>query len=200
MARQGRPRNFVEDEVLDAAMHVFWQCGYEASTMARLRAATGLSSASLYGAFGSKEGLFERTVQHYVAGPGQVSELVTDSLADPVQALSLMLHATIDMQSDPSHPGGCLIALSATVGSSGSDDIAARNIVADRRAQDRAAIEDCLRRALDAGQIDAELDPAVAAVLVHSFVLGISTQLLDGVPAASLHSSAELLLGGLRRS
>ena len=38
----------------------------------------------------------------------------------------------------------------------------------------------------------------MAAVAVHSFVLGVSTQLLDGVPPAALHSAAELLPRGFR--
>ena len=199
MAQQGRPRTFVEHEVLDAAMQVFWRHGYEASSISQLRAATGLSSASLYGAFGSKEGLFERAIGHYIAGPGRVSELVGDLTLDPLEALDQMLHGTIEMQSDPAHPGGCLVALSATVGAGGDDDVAARRIVAARRTQDRAGIEACIRRGVDVDTIRGGLDPAAAAILVHSFVLGVSTQLLDGIPPAALHTAADLVLGGLRR-
>lgn len=199
MAQQGRPRTFVEHEVLDAAMQVFWRHGYEASSIARLRAATGLSSASLYGAFGSKEGLFERAIAHYIAGPGRVSELVGDLTLDPLDALGQTIHGTIEMQSDPAHPGGCLVTLSATVGAGDDDDVAARSVVAARRAEDRAGIEACIRRGVDAGAIPADRDPAVSAILVHSFVLGISTELLDGVPPAALHAAADRLLNDLRR-
>ncbi len=199
MAQQGRPRTFNEHDVLDAAMQVFWQHGYEASSIAQLRAATGLSSASLYGAFGSKEGIFERAIQHYIAGPGQVSERVGDLTLDPLNALDQMLHGTITMQSDPAHPGGCLVALSASIGAGEKDSIAARNVVAARRTKDRAGIEACIRRGIDAGEISSGLDPATSAILVHSFVLGVSTQLLDGVPAAALHAAADLLLNALHR-
>ncbi|NYF14872.1 TetR/AcrR family transcriptional repressor for divergent bdcA [Pseudoclavibacter sp. JAI123] len=197
MAQQGRPRTFVEHEVLDAAMQVFWRHGYEASTVSQLREATGLSSASLYGAFGSKEGLFERAVERYIAGPGSVSEIVGDLTLNPLVALGQMLHGTIEMQSDSAHPGGCLVALSATVGAAGDDDAAARRVVSTRRAQDRAGIEACIRRGLNSGDLRADLDPAVSATLMHSFVLGISTQLLDGVPPTTLHAAVEALLEGL---
>ena len=193
----GRPRAFVEHEVLDAAMHVFWRHGYEASSIAELRGATGLSAASLYGAFGSKEGLFERAIEHYIAGPGRVSELLGDLTLDPLDALGQMLHGTIAMQSDPAHPGGCLVALSATVGAGGDDDVAARRVVAARRAEDRSGIEACIRRGVDTGAVRVDLDPAISAIMVHSFVLGVSTQLLDGVPPAALHAAADLLLTGL---
>lgn len=199
MAQQGRPRTFEENDVLDAAMQVFWRHGYEASSIAQLRAATGLSSASLYGAFGSKEGIFERAIEHYIAGPGQVSGRVGDLTLDPLNALDQMVHGTITMQSDPAHPGGCLVALSASIGASGDDSIAARNVVAARRTKDRAGIEACIRRGIDAGEFRSDLDPATSAILVHSFVLGVSTQLLDGVPPAALHAAADLLLNGLHR-
>ena len=198
MAQQGRPRTFVEEEVLDAAMQVFWRHGYEASSIAQLRAATGLSSASLYGAFGSKEGLFERAIEHYITGPGRVSELVNDLMLGPLEALGQMMHGTIQMQADPAHPVGCLVTLSATVGASGDGDAAARRVVAARRAEDRAGIQRCIRRGADADALRADLDPAAATMLVHSFVLGVSTQLLDGVPPAALHAAADLLLTGLR--
>ncbi|MBB5640524.1 TetR/AcrR family transcriptional regulator [Cryobacterium roopkundense] len=195
----GRPRAFVEHEVLDVAMQVFWRHGYEASSIAELRAATGLSAASLYGAFGSKEGLFQRAIEHYIAGPGRVSELVGDLTLDPLDALGQMLHGTITMQSDPAHPGGCLVAVSATVGAGGDDDVAARRVVAERRAEDRSGIEACIRRGVDTGANRADLDPAISAVMVHSFVLGVSTQLIDGVPPAALHAAADLLLNGFHR-
>jgi TetR/AcrR family transcriptional repressor for divergent bdcA len=200
MAQQGRPRTFVEYDVLDRAMQVFWRHGYEASSISRLRAATGLSAASLYGAFGSKEGLFERAIEHYIAGPGRVSELVGDLTLDPPEALGKMLHGTIEMQSNPAHPGGCLVALSATVGAGGDDDVAARGVVAARRAADRAGLEACIRRGVDTGSLRADLDPAVLAVLVHSFVVGVSTQLVDGVPPAALHNAADLLVDDLRHA
>lgn len=200
MAQQGRPRTFVEHDVLDAAMQVFWRHGYEASSIAQLRSATGLSSASLYGAFGSKEGLFERAIAHYIAGPGRVSEFVSDLTLSPLDALNRTVHGTIDMQSDPAHPAGCLVALSATLGASGDDDVAARAVVAARRAKDRAGIETCIRRGVDTGAVRADVDPATTAILVHSFVLGVSTQLLDGIPPGTLHAAADVLLEGLRTS
>ena len=46
-------------------MLAFWQHGYEGTSMADLVAATGLASARLYAAFGSKEDLFREAVARY---------------------------------------------------------------------------------------------------------------------------------------
>jgi AcrR family transcriptional regulator len=60
-----RPRKFDEAAVVGAARLQFWQHGYEGTSMADLCAATGVASQSLYGAFGSKHGLFIRTLEDY---------------------------------------------------------------------------------------------------------------------------------------
>jgi len=61
----GRPREFDPEQVLDAAMAVFWKQGYARTALADLEAATGLGRQSLYGAFGDKRALFERVVDRY---------------------------------------------------------------------------------------------------------------------------------------
>lgn len=194
MATSGRPRKFDEGEVLDAAMLVFWQHGYEAATLAQLREATRLSSASLYGAFGSKSELFERAVAHYAKGPGRVTDLVADLHLRPAEALLRMLDASIDMQSDPSHPIGCLVALSATIGTDSPDAATARSAAGGRRQADRERIADCVRRGQRDGELSTDLDADTITTLVHTFLLGTSTQLRDGVPPETLHAAARACL------
>lgn len=88
MSPVGRPRIFDMEAALEAAMLLFWEQGYEATSLAQLRETTGLSSASLYGAFGSKEGLFEKAVEHCIAGPGSVTDVVADEAESPREAIA----------------------------------------------------------------------------------------------------------------
>ena len=195
MAPQGRPRKFDEGQVLSAAMGVFWEYGFEAATLAQLREATMLSSASLYGAFGSKSELFERAVDHYVRGPGRVTDLAGDTTLTAADALSDMLHASIDMQSDPTHPLGCLITLSATIGASSDEARTARAAASKRRAADLQRIADCVRRGQHDGEFSTDEDADAIASLIHTFLLGVSTQLRDGVAPEQLRKAADMLIG-----
>jgi len=61
-----RPRSFAADDVVDTAMDLFWDRGYQASAVADLEDATGLSRSSLYQAFGSKERLFDSALDRYI--------------------------------------------------------------------------------------------------------------------------------------
>lgn len=60
-----RPRAYNEDKVLNAAMMCFWQRGYSATSMKNLETATQLTSGSLYNSFGSKEQLFQLSLEYY---------------------------------------------------------------------------------------------------------------------------------------
>ena len=53
-----RPKEFDPEQIADAAMQVFWQRGYAATSIQDLVEGTGLSRSSLYNAFDSKHGLY----------------------------------------------------------------------------------------------------------------------------------------------
>ncbi|AOW89864.1 MULTISPECIES: TetR/AcrR family transcriptional regulator [Streptomyces] len=194
MSPVGRPRTFDMEAVLEAAMLLFWEQGYEATSLAQLRETTGLSSASLYGAFGSKEGLFEKAVEHYIAGPGSVTDVVADEAGSPREAIARLLHGSINMQTDTSHPRGCLVALSGTVRAPGAGEAGARKVVAARRAADRARIRACVLRGIAAGELAEDTDVDGVTSMIHSFLLGISTQVCDGTSARHLHAAADAVL------
>lgn len=61
-----RPRAFDEDKVLDAAMHCFRAIGFRNASIRDLERATGLTSGSLYNAYGDKDGLFRAAFDRYL--------------------------------------------------------------------------------------------------------------------------------------
>lgn len=61
-----RPREFDEQQALAAAMQVFWEKGYEASSISDLTSRMGIQRPSLYAAFGGKKELFEAVLNKYV--------------------------------------------------------------------------------------------------------------------------------------
>lgn len=63
----GPPRQFDEHAVLCRALKVFWDKGYEATSVQDLVQATGINRASMYAAFGDKRALFDRAMQQYCA-------------------------------------------------------------------------------------------------------------------------------------
>ncbi|WP_234440453.1 TetR/AcrR family transcriptional regulator [Streptomyces rimosus] len=154
------------------------------------------SSASLYGAFGSKEGLFARAVEHYIAGPGSVTDIASDDAPSPREAVARLLHGSIDMQTDPSHPRGCLVALSGAVQGCGAEEAGFRKVVAARRAADRARFRERVVEGIAVGELAEDADVEGVTAMIHGFLLGISTQVCDGTPARDLHAAADAVLAG----
>ena len=72
----GRPRTFSESDVVASASAVFARRGFAAASVDDLVRATGVGRASLYGAFGSKDGLFQRCLSGALAalGPGSAPD------------------------------------------------------------------------------------------------------------------------------
>jgi TetR/AcrR family transcriptional regulator, copper-responsive repressor len=63
---RGRPREFDEDAALDALTGLFWQKGYEATSINDIVRASGVNKSSLYNAYGSKQDLFCFVLSRYV--------------------------------------------------------------------------------------------------------------------------------------
>lgn len=193
MAGVGRPRAFNLDDAVDAALALFWEQGYEGTSLSQLRSALGISSASFYAAFGSKEALFERALERYVAGPGSVTDIVGEVALPGREAVARMLHDSVAMQTDPSHPKGCLVALSGRAGGSGTPR-SVRDSVTARRREDQARIARCVERAIERQELRADTDVRALTTAVHGFLLGMSTQIRDGAGAVELHRAADAVL------
>jgi TetR/AcrR family transcriptional repressor of nem operon len=61
----GPNKKFDRDEVLEKAMNLFWEEGYEATGVTQLLEHTGIGRQSLYDTFGDKRSLFVESLNHY---------------------------------------------------------------------------------------------------------------------------------------
>ena len=107
----GRPRTFSEPDVVARASAVFARRGFAATSVDDLVRATGVGRASLYGAFGSKDGLFQRCLSGVLAAlaPGPSGPADPAAGADP---------------SDPSDGAGALGPGFASDPAAGTDSAA----------------------------------------------------------------------------
>ncbi|MFI5623848.1 TetR/AcrR family transcriptional regulator [Nocardioides sp. NPDC051685] len=187
-ASRGRPRSFDEDAVLDAVMRAFWEHGYEGTSVATLEAATGLKAPSLYGAFGSKEVLYQTVLERYASEHGTV--LRPDGPAR--EAIAEFLLDAADRFSEGGLPPGCMISTAALGVGAAQRGVATRP--ARMRAQTLDGIEQRLRRAVDDGELPATADVAALARLVGAVVQGMSVQAIDGATRADLRALATITM------
>ncbi|GAB2675810.1 TetR/AcrR family transcriptional regulator [Flavihumibacter cheonanensis] len=65
MSGAGRPKNYDKDKVLYAATNLFWEKGYESTSLEDLMRVMDLGKGSFYNSFGSKRDLFIECVRYY---------------------------------------------------------------------------------------------------------------------------------------
>ncbi|MEG3616868.1 TetR/AcrR family transcriptional regulator [Magnetovibrio sp. PR-2] len=108
-----RPQKFNTNDVLDQAMDVFWQKGYDNTSVQDLVDATGLNRGSLYNSFGDKADLFAEVLKRY-RNQSPAAQLATKvDTAPPRQWIEDFLMALVDRaKSDPDHKG-CLLTNTA---------------------------------------------------------------------------------------
>lgn len=190
MAR-GRPREFDIDEALDRALDVFWQKGYEGTSLDDLTAAMGISRPSLYSAFGKKDELFRRAVERYISGPAAA---VVRALQEPTAraAAGQMLHEAVALVTRPGHPRGCFVVQGALACGEGGEQL--RREMAERRAATEAAVRERFERGQAEGELPADVDCADLARFFVAVMHGMSVQAAGGASREALLRVVELAL------
>lgn len=108
-----RPREFDRDDVLEKATAAFWDHGFEATSLALLVERMGISRASLYDTFGSKDELFAEAMERYnrIMGEQFLAPLRVEG--DPLKILRKFLYDVADrLCSAEGHT--CLVIRAAT--------------------------------------------------------------------------------------
>ncbi|MDG6106293.1 TetR/AcrR family transcriptional regulator [Dactylosporangium aurantiacum] len=187
MASRGRPRTFDPDTALRQALDLFWERGYEGTSLQDLAQAMGVASASIYACFGSKADLFRKVMALYGATSGEPPRRALRNQPTARAAVHAMLRATADQITGPATPHYCMLILAAPVGAVENDEI--REFLAERRRDMRALIRDRLARGVADGDLTAPPAALDAVARYYTTVVqGLSIQARDGATRAELET------------
>ncbi|MFT8809377.1 TetR/AcrR family transcriptional regulator [Gluconobacter sp.] len=193
MARTGRPREFDRDQALDAALTLFWEQGYEPTSLNQLKAHMGnISPASFYAAFGSKEALFREVVQRYLETYGQVMAPLWDQTLSPRDAIESTLRGSARMQTSRTHPAGCMIVLGACNCSPENQPV--QTLLETERARSRSGFAACVKRAIANEELAASPATETLPTLFATFLHGLSCEARDGNRAKQLDAAITTLM------
>jgi TetR/AcrR family transcriptional regulator, copper-responsive repressor len=187
----GRPRSFDRDRALDAAVSVFWEHGYDATSISLLTGALGIGAPSLYAAFGDKETLFTEALELYLRTYAAFTQraLAESHARDAVERL---LRDAAAAYTRPDRPHGCLLISATTNCSPQSAGVAAR--LRALRATSARALEDRIATAVRAGELPARTDPRALASFYGATLQGMSAQARDGATQSDLEQIADTAL------
>jgi AcrR family transcriptional regulator len=188
-----RTRVFDIDAAVATATDLFWRQGYERTSLAHLTEAMGITPPSFYFAFGSKEGLFRKVLEHYGATRLKQAE---DAVEQPTArgVAEQMLYRLADLYTEPGYPPGCLAVNCALPCADGADEIR-REIGATRSAR-RARLTARFQRARASGDLPAGADPEELARFLMVLGWGMAHDAQSGATRADLYRTVARSLQG----
>ena len=172
-------------------MLLFWERGFEGTSMADLTQAMGLSPSSIYAAFGDKQALFSLAVKRYMDSRAQYA---TRALEEPTleRVIRALFDNTVAFLATPGHPPTCM-TLAGAMGCS-VDATPARDLMTEIRKQNEVAMRERLLRARKSGELSKDINVEDYTRYLSSILAGLSIQAANGSTKAELKRTAQMAL------
>jgi TetR/AcrR family transcriptional repressor of nem operon len=191
----GRPREFDETQVLEAAMRCFWAQGYEATSVRDLAGEMSITGASLYNAFGDKRALYRRALDHYVHQTVRARVGRLEATLPPLAAIRAFFSEIVERSIDDPHHCGCMLVNAAL--EVGAHDADLRRAVAEELAFIEAFFRRCVTAGQQEGMVASRQAPGALASLLLSVLLGIRVRARTDPGRDLLEATADAVLAVL---
>lgn len=120
-----RKKEYKEEEVIENAMYLFWQNGYENTSMKMLEQEMGINKFSIYSSFGSKHGLFLESLKCYNSKIKNIFEKLKNA-SNGVEDIKDFFYDSVKIGSQLGNKKGCLLTNTYNEFSE-SDDVLIKN-------------------------------------------------------------------------
>ncbi|MGL5601368.1 MAG: TetR/AcrR family transcriptional regulator [Silvania sp.] len=190
---RGRPKVFDRDAALDKAMTLFWQHGYEATSLADLVEATGAKAPTLYAEFTNKEGLFRAVLDRYItcfAARHEAQLFCEEKRVE--QALEDYFTAVATCFTSKETPAGCFMINTSATLAAASKEIALT--VKSRHAMQEETLSQFLFQRQQRGEIPAGCDPKALAQYLSCILQGMSISAREGASLENLQKITRMTL------
>ena len=167
----GRPRAFDIAEVVDRAVLIFREHGYQAASVDVLRRGTGLTTGSLYKAFRDKKDIFASAFARYVTERQAAIRLRLEMAETGRGRIAALLDLYLEAASGAEGRRGCLVA--ASLAETSVLDGAQRAALGEALGVNETRLRDLLRQGQADGSVRADLDVEAAADVLLALLYGI---------------------------
>ena len=166
-----RTKDFDENEVLAKAIKLFWQKGYNGTSMQDLVDALGISRSSLYDTFGDKHQLYLKALESYKQTEADKRDKILNGSVTAKEAIRRLMDLTIlEIIRDKQHKG-CFLINSAVETAPHDKDTNA--IICQNDQQLENAFCEVIQRGQSNGEISDKQDPRALARFLLNTIVGI---------------------------
>lgn len=186
----GRPLEFDPQEALDAAMHQFWNQGYNATSLQDLLTCMELSKSSFYQTFLSKEDLFLNCIKYYCEQRAKELEDKLATSSSGIKYIYLVFNSIVE-NSDNTH-NGCLLVNTV-------NEFGQRNKNVSKRVKNSLKIfENIFKKALlkaqDKKEISKNINFNTYAFYLVSSLCGLQTMIKNGAKKKDLQNHIKIMM------
>jgi len=107
-----RKKEYIEEEVIEKAMNLFWRNGYQTTSMQMLEKEMGINKFSIYSSFGNKNGVFIESLKCYKSKLKQFMNKLKAS-SNGISGIKEYFYDFIEFSKETEIGKGCLITNTA---------------------------------------------------------------------------------------
>lgn len=164
-----RPRNFNEDQVLDGAVALFRERGFEGISVPDLTAKLGICRQSLYKTFGDKKGLYLKALEAYGQHETDSKLALLEAEGSPLENVRTLIRGFASLATTCPDEG----CLTVTAMVEARDDPEALAIVTEQVERLERGLQLALLRAQELGEIRSEVRPEQLARTLTTVIYGM---------------------------
>lgn len=174
---------------LERALHLFWQKGFHATSLKDLEKALDMRPGSIYATFGSKDGLFQESLERYASLGLENLERILHAHESPLAGLAAYLRGLGGLCDQDLPSRACMLVKSLL--ELGEREHAARSKAEDLLAGMEARFVERFADAQKMGELDSRLDPVLLGRRLQAEVMGLRAFAQRDVGSAAVHALAE---------
>ncbi|MFB5269974.1 TetR/AcrR family transcriptional regulator [Paenibacillus enshidis] len=165
-----RYKEFEVNEVLDKAIQLFWEQGYEKTSMQELVEKMGIHRRSIYDTFGDKHALFMQALKRYEAIQNKKMRILVEKQEPVKELIRQFFETTLKQKGDPQ---GCFIVNSGV--ELGLLDPEVSSFVEESYSTTEKLLCNLILSGQQTGEVKAQLDPEVLSHYFMNAWLGLRT-------------------------
>ncbi|MEK5319493.1 TetR/AcrR family transcriptional regulator [Paenibacillus sp. FSL L8-0644] len=170
-----RPREFDEDQALDAAMQIFWEKGFEATSLSDLTSHMGIQRPSIYAAFGDKKQLFEAALRKYTQSHAAYVRSRLQSNSSVKEAFYNFFGGVVAEEYEDGPNRGCFCI--NTMVELAPHDEKFEILTREHQMYLSAVFQETLERGIRSGELEASMDARALAHTLVSLLIGITVMM-----------------------
>ena len=192
----GRKKNFDEAEALEEALDLFWEKGYQGTSVQDLVDRLGVNRASIYDTWGDKHSLYLKTLEKYRQSTSSwlLEQIRSDQL--PFNIIKALLRNAIEQSQSDEHKKGCFLVNAATELS--NCDRKVQDITVNNQKTIESVLNELIKEGQENGEITTKHSSQSLAGFIYNTIVGLQVLGKNNTPPKQMEEIVEITLSVLK--